>query len=227
MPSLDSISLDTSDLHLESDGDGARGWHTEFGDRVGLLYISRPPDIGANLESVDEVRDFYRQVCVSAGQAIIEVDSPIIDDCPATRTIVKAPQQPSGMAYVGCITLPWRDFSLVVTIECHEHGTTGIREAVMGELLMRSGQVEIDDDGRIAGWMANPYDPTFVGGLAKNLGEDEKYDGDFPNHPLSRLRPILRRMEGTLRVAADLKAEPGFVFERSQKPSRWWRRLFS
>ena len=195
MQSLDSISLDTSGLHLESEGDGVRAWHTEFGDRVGLHYFSLPPDIGADLGSVDGVREFYRQACGNAGGAIIEVHTPIIDDCPATRTIIKVPQQPTGMAYVGSITLPYRDFSFVVRIECPEHGTTGIREAVILDRLMASGQVEIDDNGRMAGWMADPYD---------------------------RLRPILRRMEGTLRVAADVKAEPRFVFERIRKPRRWW-----
>ena len=215
MPSLDSISFDTSDLHLEGDRDGVRVWHTEWGDAVSLHYFSLPPDIGANLESVDEVRDFYRQACLNAGQAIIEVDSPIIDDCPATRTIVKAPQQPHGMSYVGSITLPSRDFSFVVKIQCPEQGTTGIRDAMIGELMMRSGQVEIEDNGQISGWWADPYDPTFDSGLARNLADDEKYDGDFPDHPLSRLRPILRRIEGTLRVAANVKAEPGFVFRRN------------
>ena len=139
---------------------------------------------------------------------------------------MSAPQQPHGMSYVSSITLPRRDFSFVVKIQCPEQGTTGIRDAMIGELMMRSGQVEIEDNGQISGWWADPYDPIFDSGLARNLAEDEKYDGDFPDHPLSRLSPILRRIEGTLRVAADVKAEPGFVFERSQKPSRWWSRLF-
>ena len=48
-----------------------------------------------------------------------------------------------------------------------------MREAVILDRLMASGQVEIDDNGRMAGWMADPYDPNFVGGLARNLAEDE------------------------------------------------------
>ena len=227
MPLLDSISWDTSDLHLEGDGDGVRVWHTERGDAVSLHYFSLPPDIGADLESIDEVWDFYRQACVNAGGAIIEVDNPVIDSFPATRTIIKVPQQPHGMSYVGSITLPRRDFSFVVKIQCSEQGTTGIRDSVIGELTMRSGQVRVDNNGEISGWWADPYDPTFESGLARNLGEDEKYDVDFPDHPLSRLRPILRRIEGTLRVAADVKAEPRFVFARSQKPRRRWSRFFS
>ena len=95
--------------------------------------------------------------------------------------------------------------------------------------LIGSGELSDFDEksGRFTGWMADPYDPSFVGKLARSLADDEKYDGDFPDHPLSRLRPMLRRTEGTLRVAADVKGEPEFVFERSQKPRRWWSRLFS
>ena len=74
------------------------------------------------MASVTEVRSFYRQSCAKAGAAIIEVDTLIIDDCQASRTIIKVPKQPTGMTYVGAITLPFRDLSFVVEIQCDEIG---------------------------------------------------------------------------------------------------------
>jgi hypothetical protein len=153
MPCLDSISFDTSGLEHQSDRDCVRVWHTECGDGVGLYWCALPPDIEADLESIEEVRDFYRKACASAGQAIIEVDTLTVDDCPAVRTMVKVPQQPSGMTYVGAITLPFRDFSYVVKVQCPEAGTTGVRDAIILDRMLAAGRVRIGESGKMVGWM--------------------------------------------------------------------------
>ncbi|CAN5906300.1 hypothetical protein BH11MYX4_BH11MYX4_32600 [soil metagenome] len=223
MPSFDSISFDTAGLTLQGEKNGARVWHTEAGDGIGLFLFDKAPDIGADLGSLDSVRAFYRALAADAGLALIEVDTPEIDDRVATRTIFKAPQEPTGMTYLGSITLPFRDFSFVLKMQCREHGTTGMRDVVVLEAMLGKGQVTLREDGTMKGWMQDPYDPSFQAPLLRNLSDDETYDALFPEHPLSRLRSTLRALEPTLRLSGELKSAPPFV--RSQPPAQrpWWK----
>jgi len=106
MNPLDLVNFDTAGFDAQGDRDGVRVWHSGAGDGVGLYYVSGPPDIDADLEDVESVRAFYRRVTVESGLAIIEVETPIIQECRCVRTIVKMPQQPTGMTYLGSLTLP-------------------------------------------------------------------------------------------------------------------------
>jgi hypothetical protein len=74
-----------------------------------------------------------------------------------------------------------------------ETGTQGVRDTVVLELARRDGGLEITDDG-LAGWYADPYDPSLTpadGQLLANRSEDRAYDDRFPDHPLSRARAFL------------------------------------
>jgi hypothetical protein len=221
---LDSITFDTTGFALEGDLNGTRVWHTQTGDGIWLYYFNKPPDISADLNSVDEVRKFYRVVATSAGLGTIEVETLSLDGCPAIRTIFKTPQQPFGMTYLGSITLPFRNFSYVVKVQCMEYGITGIREAVMTEVLLAAGQIQVDEDrpGLILGWWQDPYDPSVRAPLMRNRAEAEEYDSRFPDHPLSRLRAILGQVQSTLHITPEIKSEPAFTFPRGRvKKPRW------
>jgi hypothetical protein len=225
MRSLDSIAFDAPGFILQGDRDGTRIWHAPTGDGVGLYYFPIPPDIEADLQSITSVRASCRASAMRSGAAIIEVDTPVVDGCLAVRKIIKIPQPPQGMAYLGSIILPFRYFSYVVKVQCEEHGVTGIRDAVVFNQKMASGEVTFDAEGQaIRGWMRDPYDPSIVNVLARNLSEDEEYDELFPDHPLSRLRPVLKHVQATLRIAEEVKGEPRFerIARRKAKKS-WWR----
>jgi len=100
------------------------------------------------------------------------------------------------MTYVGSITIPFRDFSFVVKIQCPERGTTGVREAVLFQKQFSAGKVKLGPDRKIAGdW--NP--------------DDEQYDPQFPQHPISRVRKVLRRIEATCAVDAKTRTAARFV----------------
>src|SRR3954468_1664875 len=129
MRTLDSITFDVSDFIPHGGRAGARFWLTSTGDGVGLYYVPTPPDdLEADLQSIDSVRAFYRDLAMESGAAIIEVDTPEIDGCLTIRQIIKVRQQPHGMTYLGSITLPFRDFSYVIKAQCEERGMTGARE---------------------------------------------------------------------------------------------------
>ena len=131
MRSLDSVTFDTSELEPREGRDGVRVWQTRAGDGLGLFYFPIPPDIPVGLDSIVAIRAACRRKALEAGGAIIEVDRLALDGCPTIREIIKIPQQPHGMTYMGSFILPFRDFSYVVRVECPERGVTGFREAVV------------------------------------------------------------------------------------------------
>lgn len=74
-----------------------------------------------------------------------------------------------------------------------ETGVTGLRDAAVMDLMRRSGEISIGDDG-LEGWFVDPYDPTLTpadGLLLANLSEDRAHDHRFPEHPLSQARLLL------------------------------------
>ena len=226
MRSLDSITFDVSGFTPQGGRDGARFWRTPAGDGIGLYYFPVPPDdIEADLQSVTAVRAFYRELAMRSGAAIIEVDTPEVDGCLAVRQIIKIRQQSHGMTYLGSITLPFLDFSYVIKVQCEERGATGIRDAIVFDQKMATGEVAIDverNDSR--GWMRDPYDPSNVDAFARNLSEAEEYDELFPDHPLSRLRPVLKHVQATLRIAEEVKRAPRFERTAGQKARKpWWK----
>jgi hypothetical protein len=52
------------------------------------------------------------------------------------------------MTYVGSLTIPFLDFSFVIKVQCEEKGATGIREAVLLDRRLESGEMPSPSDGR-------------------------------------------------------------------------------
>ena len=226
MPPLDLITFDAGGITFHGDEDGARIWYTAAGDYIGLYYFPIPPDIEADLQSVENVRAFYRERASDSVHAIVEVETPMVDGCITIRTIIKVPQQPHGMTYLGAVTLPFRDFSYVIKVECEEWGITGVRDSEVLSELLNTGEVTIDidkEDGQIIGWAQDPYDASIVSTFARNRAEAEKYDARFPGHPLSRLRPTLNHIQATLSVAEEIRQEPKFVYPKTLHRKPWWK----
>lgn len=209
MPSLNSVTLDVSGLRFHEQSDGERVWATPAGDRVGLYYFPLKPDIDADLKSVDAIRQVLRSRVAAAGSAIIEVEITTVDGCVALRQIIKVPQEPHGMVYVGSLILPFRDFSLMVKVQCHEWGTTGIREAVVLDEARADGRVGSDTDP-LHGWARDPYDPALKNGHY-NLSEAPEYDSRFPTHPLTQLRSVLAHLQQTMHVTSEVRQSPAYV----------------
>lgn len=210
---VDSIRFDTAGFTFQREGDNTRVWLTPDGDPVGLFHFAIKPDIPAALDSIDALRAFSRSATAAAGGAIIEVETVSVDRSLALRQIIKVPQQPHGMTYVGSILLPFRDFSFVIKVHGQERGTTGVRDAVVLDESFGDGRVQVDAESKtLRGWMQDPYDPAVHDGFSRNLAESAEYDARFPNHPLSRLRRTLAHLQRTIQVGDDVRRSPPFVF---------------
>jgi hypothetical protein len=191
-PSLSSIVFDTEDYQDVGVQDGTHVWHTPQGDGVGLFFFQLPPDLPKNARTEDELRQAFL-TSLACGK-LVELRLIAVDGHPSVQTIIKVPQQPSGMTYVGSIIIPFRDFSFVLKSQCHERGMTGMREAILLSKMLAKGDVVRDDAGLPVG-----FSP-----------DDHEYDAQFPKHPLSRLRSALQRFEQTLRLNESVKVLPPF-----------------
>jgi len=211
MPSLDSVTFDASGFRFHEESDGTRVWATPAGDRVGLYYFALKPDVDADVRCLDAIRHISRSRADAVGAAIIEVNVTTLDGCLALRQVIKVPQQPGGMAYLGSLLLPFRDFSFVVKVQCHERGLTGVRDSVILDEAVAVGRVTSDPE-TLHSWMHDPYDPALHTGFHYNLSEALEYDSRFPEHPLTRLRLVLAHLEETIHVTSEVRRAPIYVF---------------
>ena len=221
MQPLDLITFNTDEFELQGDEENLRVWYTQAGDALGLYYFALPPDIQADLESEDELRVFYRNSVKESGLGMIQVDTLMVDGFRAIKTIFKIPQQPTGMTYIGSITVPFRDFSYVVKIQCPEPGITGIRDAVIFD---REVINSLEDESFFDNWSQDPYDASIKSPLMRNRAESEEYDALFPDHPLSRTRSFLNQIQQTLQVEEQIKAQPRFKYAKPVSSGKnWWK----
>lgn len=74
-----------------------------------------------------------------------------------------------------------------------ETGLSGARDVVVFELVRRTREISVGDDGP-GGWFVDPYDPGLTlddGYVLANLSESRDYDDRFPKHPLSQARDMV------------------------------------
>jgi hypothetical protein len=86
------------------------------------------------------------------------------------------------------------DHCLVWTAVDGERGTTRVREAVVTSQLFEAGLLAIDSYQR--SWAQDPYDADYArvdGRLLRYMSDDEQYDAQFPQHPRSHGRHLLKK----------------------------------
>jgi len=237
---LDLVTFDTNNLLYSRDEGNSRVWHSELGEWVSLHYFPLHPDIEADITDADALKRFFWASAAQAGIGCVETWPLVeLDGCRAVRRIIKRAQNPDGRGriYVGSVTLPFRDFSYVIRVEAAEGGFTGIRESFVTHELLSNDLVKVKPDpssgeedvilgpADMEGWTVNVIDDSIPAHLQPNVSEDPQYDNQFPKHPLSRVRALLRKIEETLKVDESVKRAPPFVYTAPDCRS-WWQRLF-
>jgi len=194
----DWVGLGGDALSYEGDSSGDRVWRFADGDAVGIFFFRAKPDLPQTRE-MDRFISEYGRRAQTHGASLLEcrILELELEGLRMLRTIVKVPQEPHGMTYVGSFTLPFAHCSYVVKVQCEERGTTGLREAVLLAEGLRSNSVSIDSESEIP--IAGDWNP-----------DSAEFDERFPQHPISRLRKHLEEIPGCLRLDDRLLAQEKF-----------------
>ena|SRR5215510_646603 len=218
MPDLQSVSFSTEGWRPAQDDGMMRAWENAEKDTLSLHLFLKVPDLAGPLSRIDRIREGYRTGIVQAGGALVEVEIDELDTVPALRTIFKLPQQLRGMSYIGAWTIPRKSFSFVVKVCCAEHGTTGIRDAVVAAKI----QLPHGEDDPFQGWFQDPYDPGFRAQVLRNRSDDAEWDEFFPQHPLSRVRACLRSLKESISITEDVRRSEPFAGPQERSPRKSW-----
>jgi|SRR5579859_2697678 len=206
MPTIAQVNFDTNGWELFQKSDSVIEWRNTIPDGLYLNIFNIPPDIEANLDDLVALRASYRSIMNAGGAGMVSLDIVELNGVPAIKQIVKIPipKKEHGLIYLASYTLPFAEFSYVIKVQCQEWGTTGIREAVVGNEALASGRVKLDSNNRkIVGWNRESFSDM-------NLAETEEYDNQFPQHPLSRARRYLNEIKLNLVIDAEVASAPKF-----------------
>jgi hypothetical protein len=213
-PTVDSVRLILPGWERLSEGHEEGVWMNDNGDGLSIHVYHTPPGFEAPLYDVDAVRHAVRTTAVKDKSGIVEVDVIEIDELLIVRSIVKKPQQPSGMVYTGSLLVLRQKFSLDIKVLCRETGVTGLRDSTV---FLRLGHT-MDDPVGTPWWFQDPYDSKFKGPVLRNPSDDEEWDDQFPDHPLSRCRALLRMLEERITFKDIIKTAEPFEPGRKVRP---------
>jgi hypothetical protein len=193
--SLDSLQFDTSRYHYFGEENGQRTWGTPDGVSIGLHFFDLPPNLPKHTRTSAELQEFYQKQIGNNGVAIVEFRIRPMADVPCIWMILRIPRESHGMIYIGSITVPFAEFSFVIKGQCEEQGITGIRETALLLTAQKEGKITLGENGIVGEW--NP--------------DDECYDEQFPQHPVSLLRAEFRDIASTLKIQEAIKRERRFA----------------
>ncbi|WP_419494179.1 hypothetical protein [Chryseobacterium bernardetii] len=206
---LHSVTIPDQGWTKVSEDDEAIRWvNPQQSALIVLHFFDKEPDL-PTAKDLDYLKKFYRNIAASSNGGVIETDIINLHNIPCVKTIIKIPQQETGMAYIASITIPFENCSYVVKIQADEIGITGMRDALILDRLHKAGEVEIEEEN-IKNWFEDPYDPDFRQGTLMNQSELEKYDPEFPEHPLSVARSLIRSTAETIIFKKEIKELPAF-----------------
>jgi len=184
----------------ENDTDGdSRIWRDIDGDVLTLTVAAEKLNI-PHASSEMELKRWGRSLAQSRSAGLIEARKVACSLGPTAFVIYKRLQMPAYF-YTGMLLVSLERFSLVWTIVAREHGTTGVREAIVTATLMEQGRLTLEEYRR--SWAQDPYEPAYAGvdrRVLRFVSDDEVYDEQFPAHPLTKVRHVLAILPGSIRL---------------------------
>lgn len=238
MSRIDAVRFDTTGFRVQSESADERRWAADDGQPIRVYVTPGPSTLLAMLRQPDaNVR--FREAVARTGAGLIELSPLQFGGWVVVRTITKGvvpPTSGDGRWYLGLLTIPFREWSVVVRTEAHEHLYSGVRESEVFALLEAKGAIHpkesssarLLEDGTLfmaredmEGWLSDPADPT-PPHVARSVADDAEYDAWLPEHPLSRVRSLLDRIQRSIQVAGDAWPVTSFTSETPTK--RWWQR---
>lgn len=216
---LDDVTFDMTGLTLSAVTTRGQRWITTDGQQAVVKQIMKEPGPPSDYATPANLAAL-RQSVLEKKLAVIEFDSRTLGTRSAIRMITKGivdPETGRGRYYNGTLVISVSENrSIRIWTQAGESAMTGMREAIMIDRLratdvvrfreptpeeMAQGQIFFGA-GDLVGWVVDPTDPA-PPNLTMNVSEDQRYDADFPDHPLSRVRAMLDRIERSLQIPDD------------------------
>lgn len=175
---------------------------------LSVHFFDQKPDL-PTAKDIAILRAFYRNQIVVHDGGLIQANLINLKTYSVIKTIFKIPQKPTGMTYLGSLTIPFKKCSYVVKIQATEVGTTGMRDSLIADQLLKEGKITLGENS-FEGWFEDPYDASFKEGTPMNLSETIVYDAMFPEHPLSKARSLLEQIEAQIIFGEELSKAKRF-----------------
>jgi hypothetical protein len=164
--------------------------------------------VPASPRDIDALRGFYRDIVTHDRGGLIAAESIELAGLPALRLEAKFPISPTtrGLKHLGTLTLFFADCCFVVRTESVETKLIGIRESSIFTEFRRS--LGADASVPMNEWAKDPYDPEWGGPLLRNQSDDVRWDDQFPQHPLTKVRRTLDHVARTVSLSPALRNHP-------------------
>jgi hypothetical protein len=202
MVTIDSLQFDTVGWVLRKSSEAKVSWGNANGDRLRKRFSDRPPKLPSPY-ALDELREYYRSLSRSESSGLISVDVLHAKGLTIVRSLFKHRMADDRCSYMGVLAFPFRDFSFTVQIQAveAEHEASSRESAVREhfEQLWKAGT-----EVRMA-WEQDPYDASYQEPPLRCLADDERWDPQFPDHPLSRIRAAIGKILPSLVASRELK----------------------
>lgn len=194
---LGCVRLTLPDWTQDNPTKEMRVWRDTDGD---VLSLANSPEPLTDSDRADEmkVRKWCREIAKDRNGGLIEAHR--MDN--GIKFIYKRLNMPAYV-YTGMLLTRVQEVWLIWTMVSGERGTTGVREAVVTANLMNEGKLNLEEYE--LRWAQDPYEPTYGGvdrSVLRFMSDDESYDAQFPQHPLSKVRRILLRLPANVEYSS-------------------------
>jgi len=213
-PTIDSFRWDKEGWEVEGVKEGERKWKNAAGDLAVQTFGAQvPTGLPPDWRNAEALRAHVLK-SPPPHTAMVAVDvvrsgAGVMCAQYITKEFMRAPSR--GHVYMGMVSMPFREFYCNVYFVAMEQGTTGLREVV----LVAKGKVQMPKQEHVPVIRNNEELEAMYRqareGRPKLLGtDDEQWDAQFPDHPVSRVRRYLRHFCATLQVDDNVRRFPPF-----------------
>lgn len=202
MPALDDVQFDTTGWEpREESAENRRTWGNACGDVLSIRFNPVAPQM-PSLFRIQALKDYHTQQLQASGGTILSLDLLQVKGVSVGKLIFKTMLGSGGWGYVSMLFLPYRDFSYSIRLQALERAGDEVRGQHVWGWLHESQPPGADCQALWFGLEQSPADPH----VARHcMADEERWDREFPEHPLSRMRAELSRLIPTLMVSRDVK----------------------
>lgn len=175
-----------------------------------LDSLSLTPGVGPlDRNDLTRLREQCRGIVIRRGAGLVEANVIPTRRSSAAAMIMKR-LDGTGFVFTTIIQFSDPDPPSLWVVATRERGVTGTREAVVTQRKITNGELTLQSYQDT--WAQDPYDPTFRGEDSRNLrymSDDESFDSEFPNHPLSKARRMIRELVEMMNREGEKKTQSG------------------